>query len=232
VPPGQPLSAPGGGPVPPDDGRPFYPTYSGPPPTAPHDPGMTPQPPSPYGEQYPGAYPNAYPSPYGYPYPTGYPGPPPGERRPGTLTAAAVLGYIAAGLLVLAALIVFTGASIVSDVDNASDSVSLDGYTAELTFDGFLNLIAAGLLIAGGVVMTGRRARGRTLYSVGAAVVLVEAVYWVGRWGSLIADVGGLAFYAVLFAGLSIIGLTLAWTQAGTRWFGVALPAGRRPYGH
>jgi hypothetical protein len=200
---------------------------------APQPPSPYAGPPSPYGEQYPGAYPNAYPSPYGYPYPTGYgyPAPLPGERRPGTLTAAAVLGYIAAGLLVIAALIVFTGASIVSDVDNATDGVSLDGYTAELTFDGFLNLIAAGLLIAGGVVMTGRRARGRTLYSVGAAIVLVDAVYWVGRWGSVIADAGGLAFYAVLFAALSIIGLALAWTQAGTRWLAAALPPGGRPYG-
>jgi hypothetical protein len=142
----------------------------------------------------------------------------PGQRRPGTLTAAAVLGYVNAGLLVIAGLLLFTGASLVNSVDNSSGSVDLGGFTAELTFDGFLNLFAGGLLIAGSVIMSSRRPGGRTIYSLGAAIVVIEAIYWLGRWGSQVDDVSGIVVYALIFGALAVIGLALAWTRDGTGW--------------
>jgi hypothetical protein len=188
-----------------------HPQYLGPPPTAPHDPGSAPQ-----------AYANPYanPNPYGYPYPTpyGYPAVQPGQQRPGTLTAAAVLGYVNAGLLLIAGLLLFAGASLVNSLDEASDSVDANDFTAELTFDGFLNLLAGGLLIAGAVIMSGRRSNGRVLFSVGAAIVIIEAVYWLGRWGSRVDDVSGVVIYALLFGSLAVVGSALAWTRDGSGW--------------
>ncbi|MDX6584525.1 MAG: hypothetical protein QOI10_3709 [Solirubrobacterales bacterium] len=228
--PGQPLTGWGDGPRP-DDGSPSYPAYPGPPETAAHDPGGYPQPAGPYG------YPPA-PGPYGYPPapgPYGYPGVPQGGGRPGTLTASAVLGYITAGLLMIAALLLFTGASIINSVDNSSDGFDLSNFTAELTFDGFVDLLAAGLLIAGAVMMSGRRPTGRALYSVGGALVLVEAIYWLGRWGSRLPDVGGLTFDALLLSALAVIGLSLAWTPTGSSWLNTSdtppPPHGGQQYG-
>lgn len=215
MPQGQHLTSAGEGPPP--DAHPPYFSYPGPPVTPGHDPAIPAQPAYQYADPY--AYPN--PSPYGYPAVQL------GERRPGTVTAAAVLGYVSAGLLVIAAMIVFTGASLIAGIEGTADA-GVNRYTIELTFDGFVNLIAAGLLIAGGVLMTTRRPAGRTMYSIGAGIVLVEAVYWLGRWGSLVQDVGGMAFYAILFTALAVIGLTLAWTRDCTRWLTGSPP---RPYG-
>lgn len=177
--------------------------YSGPPPTNPYA-----APPSyPIGAPYP-------PAPYGYGY--GYP--PPyyaiGPSRPGTTIASAVLGYINAGLLVLAGSLLLFGASVISDIEEAADSHT--DYGAELAFDGLLNFVAAGLLIAGGVMFTGRNATGRVLFSVAGGIVLAETVYWLVRFDGVTGS--GVVVYPTLFAALTIIGLALVWTNDVSRW--------------
>ena len=165
-----------------------------------------------------------YPPPPGYGYPPpgyGYPAVPPGERRPGTLLAAAVLGYVAAGLLILAGILLFDGASLVHDIDTQT-GLNNDSVTTELVLDGFANLIAAALLIAGAVVMTGGRPPGRVMYSVGAGIVLVESIYWMARWAD---DLPYLVVYALLFAALAVVGLALGWTAGGTAWLRRTQPA-------
>jgi hypothetical protein len=217
------VTGPGDSWPPPGDGQPTYPQYQGPPPTLPPEPGPPVPPyPDPYGP----------PNPYGYPYLAGYgyPGVPPGRQRPGTLTAAAVLGYVNAGLLVIAGLLLFAGASLVNSLDDSSDGVNVEDFTAELTFDGFLNLLAAGLLIAGGVIMSARRPNGRLVYSLGAGVVVAEVVYWLGRWGSRIEDISGVLVYGLLFGALAVTGAALAWTRDGTGWLSSSQPAPQPPY--
>ena len=118
-----------------------------------------------YPPVQPGAGYAGYPMP-GYPmgsgYPMGYPAPYPGyatdprDVRPGVAMAAAVLAYVNAGLLILAGGLLLLGASIVSDVEDASNSHT--NYGVEIALDGTANLIAGALLIAGGVMITGRKA--------------------------------------------------------------------------
>jgi U5 snRNP spliceosome subunit len=187
--------------------------------------------PAPLGYGYPPpGY--GYPPPpgYGYPPPPGYGYPPPGfgdtvvppdERRPGTLLASAVLGYVNAGLLILAGILLFDGASLVHDIDQQS-GLSHDSVTTELVLDGFANLIAAGLLIAGSVLMTGGRPPGRAVYSVGGGIVIVESIYWMARWAD---ELPYLIVYALLFAALAVVGLALAWTAGGTAWLRRTQPA-------
>jgi len=195
------------------------PPYSGPPPTEPVDPNVHPTCPgypSPYGQApYPGApyqYPAAqYPAPYPYPY-RGGPYVPVAPPRPGTATASAVLGYVTAGLLIIAALIVLTGASIVDDLGG--------GPTGELIADGLLNLLAAGLLIGGSVGMTSRSTTGRSVHGVGSAIVVCLSIYWIARWDE---DLPGRFFWAAVFFLLAVIALVLSWLPEVTRWL-----AGRR----
>lgn len=179
----------------PQYGAPAYPSsnYPGPPP-----------PPNPYAQL----------PPYGYGYPPGY-GPQPGNGRPGTTIAAAVLGYVGGGLLILAAILLFFGASFITNFDDISGN-SHGNFAAELSVLGVVNLIAAGLLIAGSVAMSGRNPKGRLMYSIGTAIVVVLAVYWLARWAD--RSGGGIAVDALLFAAIVIVGSSLAWTRAVSIW--------------
>lgn len=156
------------------------------------------------------------PGPYGqYPAPGygGYPGyPGPGPTRPGQVLAAAVLGYIEAGLLIIAGLFLFAGASIVSDTTNALGAGG-SGYTAEFVIDGVVDLACGGLLIAGAVMMTGRRPTGRMLFTVGGAVAIAAGVYWIVRFHD-----GGVAVWAGIFMALPIIAIALLWTGGVSPW--------------
>lgn len=196
-----------------------------------------PQPQDPYGGQpysgsypqgYPGQYPSAYPPPqypypqyppqaYGAPYPPAYPPPYPqllGPRRPGTATAAAVLAFVTAGLLVLAGLLVMAGASLVHDISTEFDN-SPHPSTGELTLDGVLDLVAAGLLLAAGVLINAGKPLGRTLLCTAGGIVLACSVYWLIRFGGVAPQV---IFYALMFAALVIIAMSMAFTASARAW--------------
>ncbi|WP_375478088.1 hypothetical protein [uncultured Jatrophihabitans sp.] len=205
--------------------------YAGPPPTAPYvgDPyaqnpyvgphAQNPYAQNPYAGPYPGgAYPG-YPPPPGNPYaypsanPYGYANPGPG--RPGTLTAAAVLGYVTGGLLILAAIFVFAGASVVNDAELSTGTTSLGG---EFVVAGIANLLAAGLFIGGSVAMSNRSLTGRALYAVAAGITVVASLYWGFRFAGRYDGLAALMFYALLFAALAVVGASLAFTPTGGRW--------------
>ncbi len=183
--------------------------YSPPPPM---QPPAYPQP------EYPGYQP--YPPPYAYGYPPppyGYPPYQPtagGPKRPGLVIAASVLDYVCGGLLIVAGLLLLFGASVVSSLEGTAGSGS--NYGLELALDGLVNLVVAGLLIAGGVMFTGGRSSGRMLSTVGNGVVVVAAIYWFTRFST--SDVGGLVFWGVIFLLLSIATLAFSFTTAVSQW--------------
>ncbi len=192
---------------PPDD-SPIDPNpgYAGPPPSDHYPPQYAPLPP-------PG-YPPAYPPPWD-------------SGRPGGLMASSVLAYIDAGLLILAGLILLIGASAVDSWNNAFGS-SDQGFTAELATDGLVNLLSASLQIAGGVMMSARNPRGRTLFTAGATICIAAALYWVLR----VHD-AGVAIWTAVFVALPIIGLSMAWTAPATIWLhgGDPRQGPQRPFG-
>jgi hypothetical protein len=119
---------------------------------------------------------------------------------------------VSAGLLIIAGILLFFGASFISGFDTSG---STDNLTGELVIDGLVNLAAAGLFIGGSVSMTTGNPSGRSLYYVAAGVVVVAAVYWAARWSS---DVGGRMVYVVVFGALAVIGMSLASTSRSTHW--------------
>jgi hypothetical protein len=197
-------------------------------PSEPQPPGYTPPPPTQYppaNQPYPAsgypAYPPAYPPPgypQGYqPYPQQGYGPyptPSGSGRPGTVIGAAVLAYIVAGFLIIAGVSLFSGASTINDIGNSVDA-DTSSATAELVVDGLLNLLAAGLLIAGGVQLTGRKLAGRTMLAVGVGLVVAEGLYWLIRVGD---GAGVIVFWVGVFVAPAVVAVCLAGGAQVRRW--------------
>jgi hypothetical protein len=159
---------------------------------------------------YPPGHPGGYPV---VPYPQGYAWAPV-EPQPGTILGASILAYINSGLLILSGSLLLFGAAVIHDIDKATRSHT--GYGTELAVDGVLNLIAGGLLIAGGVALTNRRTSGRVMLTAGAAVVLAECIYWLTRFSN--SDFSGRIVYVLLFGALAVISVALSWTPAVTAW--------------
>jgi hypothetical protein len=191
---------------------------------------MTESPQDPYGGQpYYGQPPPAHPPPGyypppGYPY-GGYAYPqtyyPQQLQRPGTATAAAVLSFVTGGLLIAAALLLFAGASLVSDFGDVTQTNTTFTST-EFALDGLVNLVAAGLLIAGGVMFAGRRHTGRTLIVLGGAIVIAVSIYWIARFDGFATTV----FYGLLFSALAVLAVSMAYTSATKAWLTAVPPSG------
>jgi hypothetical protein len=175
----------------------------------------------PYGQPYAPA-PYGAPPGYGYPppgygYPP-YPAAPTGPRRPGLVMAASVLGYVNAGLLLLAGVLLFFGAAVVSDLEDVAGSNT--SYDTEFALDGIVNFVAAGLVIAGAVMLTGRKPVGRILLAVGNGIVVASCVYWLVRMNSDRFDGAGdgWAVWTAVFGALAILTLAFSFVSDVTRW--------------
>jgi hypothetical protein len=55
------------------------------------------------------------------------------------------------------------------------------------------------------------------MYLVACGLVLFAAVYWAAQWATK-DGLGGLSVLAILFVGLVIVGASLAFTGANSRW--------------
>lgn len=190
--------------------------------------------PGPVGEpQYPtnpyGAQPPQYgpPAQYGsvphgqYPAPPGYNAygyPAPQGERPGQTTASSVLAYVLAGILIFSGIGLLFGASAVNSVGDAFNNDTSNA-TAELAFDGIIDLVAGGLLIGGGILLSGRQRRGRALLVSGAAITLADAVYWLIRGGA------GAIFVVLVFVTLAVLAIVFALSSQTTAWLNGAPPA-------
>jgi len=141
------------------------------------------------------------------------------------VVGAGVLSYILAGILIISGAVLLAGASAADSIGRefGGDTSSV---TAELAFDGFVDLVAAGLLITGGVMLTGRKRRGRTMLISGCALTLAACVYWLVRTSAQ----AGTAVFDLLYGALAVIALVLAVSGTVTQWLNGAAPAARSAY--
>ncbi len=156
---------------------------------------------------YPGSYEAA--GPPGYGVPPGYPLVPTHSPRPGGAVAAAVLGYIQAGFVLMGAIPLFAGAA-------GSEFVGA-GIGGELTAVAILAAIAGGLLIAGATMVLNRKP---ALMKVGAGLSILISVYFVVRLSDLAFSV---LWLPVAYAVLPTLSVALSagrdvrsWVRAGT----------------
>lgn len=173
-----------------------------------------------------------YPQAPGYPQ-QGYGGMPPAPpehtppSRPGTIMAAAVLGYVQAGITLIPTILLIAGLGAASDVGDTGEVVL--GWLVMLA-----QLAGVVLLILGGVKLAGGTTR--NIYVAGAALELVICVYYLIR--IVAADDAGLEFaedmkaaatiFPLFFAIMPVIGLAMALGGAGAQWLAsrTSRPAG------
>jgi uncharacterized membrane protein YcjF (UPF0283 family) len=140
-----------------------------------------------------------------------------------------VLAFVNGGLLIAAALLLFAGASVISDLGSAAQT-DTTFTTTEFRLDALINLLAAGLLIAGGVALAGRKSTGRTMIAAGSVIVTAAAIYWMARFDAFATTV----FYGLLFAALSVLSIAMAFTGSTKAWLAgkaAVTPPPPMPYG-
>jgi hypothetical protein len=209
--------------------------YAGPPPTGPPawPPPLPPSPPPGYGWAPPPGYGYGYG--YGYP-PPGYgyappPWGPPAPRRPGPVTAAAVLSFVQFGLVLIGTLYLLLVALIAGTVAGLPDAElpeRFSGLAVEGVVLAVVQLAADVLLLVAAIRAMSHRSAGTWRLLVAAlAAHVVLAGYWFVRLLVLRGEVPGdaadalaaLTPYTVLFAVIPLVALGLVVLGSGRRWF-------------
>lgn len=133
------------------------------------------------------------------PYP--HAGPPMPRQRPGVLTGAAVVGFVAAGIEIVGGIVWLAGGAFIDSLEDATESLGgeSDGVGGLLVLLGLAFLVAGGFYIWGGLSALSGRSN-RVLFFVAAASALSNLIGIIvseasGGWlGFLLAlVVGGLA---------------------------------------
>lgn len=197
-------------PPPPPPGGP----YQGPPPQQPGQPYGAPG--QPYGAPQP-----AYNAPgYGAPGYGAPPPPPAGPARPGMITAAAVLAFIWGGFSIIGSLGSLAVGGIASSVGTAcsqlEDELGLCNEVASaggfLIFIGIVLIVAAALLIWGGVVaLTGKDSRIAVI--AGALLILLNIISVISSDMNVAFTIFGIAV-PVLIVVFLMVASSKAWFQA------------------
>jgi hypothetical protein len=137
--------------------------------------------------------------------------------RPGTVTAAAVLAYIQAGITLIPTILMLAG--LIGATDGGTASGLAEGWAIVLA-----QLLGAALLIAGGVQIMG--GKNRTLMVVAAGLELACALYWIIRFAAIdtdgfeVADYGKgvIIGFAIFFAIMPTISLVMSLGASTTQF--------------
>lgn len=127
--------------------------------------------------------------------------------RPGTVTAAAVLGYVQAGITLIPTVLFLTGLLSGDSTGAAADAAM--GWLIVLA-----QVAGAALLIAGGVQIMG--GKGRTLIVIGAGIELAICLFWMIRVAAIdsegleVVDAGkgviiGVAIFFAIMPTISLV---------------------------
>src|SRR5262245_46835170 len=165
----------------------------------------------PYGQQ-PGDYNQGQQPGYGAmpPAPPEYTGGP--MQRPGSVTAAAVLAFVQAGLTIICTIVLMIGLAAVSGAVGDAESIGGvdvdEGMLAVLWILAIVGLVGAGLLIWGGAkALSGTAGQ---LLVIAAAVQIVLCIVWLAGFS------GGII--AILLVVMPIITLVMALGSASKQY--------------
>lgn len=128
---------------------------------------------------------------------------------PGAGLAGVIIALVVAAMQLLAGLVLFIGASVLSGL--AAPDV---GYSpTEFLLAGSGDLIGAAVLASGGGLLVRRRPAGRPVLAAGAGLTLLLAGYWSVRFPS-----AGTVFWATIFVAAAALACVLVWQSRVSRW--------------
>jgi len=135
------------------------------------------------------------------------------QQRPGAVAGATVISVAMAGVLLITGFIVIFAASSLG----TSDAVESTANVTPFVVAGLLNVVAAALLIIGGVLLLGRAAASRM--AIGAATVLciALAIFWLAND----QNDNGIIIWLFIFCVPVITATLLATTASVTQWLRV-----------
>jgi hypothetical protein len=150
-------------------------------------------------------------SPYG-----GWTAPRPPDERPGEAVAAAVLSLVVAALLLITGFVVIFAASSLENEPDTDPSQR----TTLFVFAGLVNVIAAAILIVGGVLLLSRSKSARATIASGALLCLALGVFWLAN------DQGdnGVVVWLIIFCLPVIVATLLTASTRITAWIRSAPP--------
>lgn len=166
--------------------------------------------------------PAGYSAPYGYPMQRG-------PIRPGGATAAAVLMFIHAGIVLISTFYVLFFASFAGGVN--SSGLAENSLETEWTVIGILQLVSVGLLLFAGIQLLTGGANGRILSLIACGIQLALVIYWMIRIGNLAEFNGdGTRFFFVvplMYAVLPLVALPISLGKPVTEY--IAAKSGPPP---
>jgi hypothetical protein len=132
-------------------------------------------------------------------------------QKPGTITGAAVLGFIQAGITLIATVIFTLG---------LAQASALASGLGEMWAVDIAQIAGIVILIIGGVLLAGGKSRGLFLVATGLEIAL--SLYWAIRFGSVSTDgIGAFEsfqnFFILLAIGFAIMPVIALILAAGSR---------------
>jgi hypothetical protein len=161
---------------------------------------------SPYGQPQYGAPGQQY-GQFGQPYQPPVTGP----KRPGAVTAAAVLAFVHAGLLLIGGIAALSGGTSILDVTSSEGAT----FATMLTILGIIGLACGGVLIGGGVQSYAGKLN---LVVIGSAVAVLLCIAWFILLISNDLPTGVALVWPLLYAVLPIIAISLAMGSSAQLW--------------
>jgi hypothetical protein len=138
------------------------------------------------------------------------------DARPGEAVAAAVLSLVVAALLLITGFVVIFAASSLENDQGAQTAQR----TTLFVFAGLVNVIAAAILIVGGVLLLGRSSSARATIASGTLLCVALGIFW------LVNDQGddGIVVWLVIFCAPVIVASVLTTSTRITAWLRSAPP--------
>ena len=157
----------------------------------------------------------------GWPAPSGSSGPSgpsadvDAEPRPGAAVASAVLGLLTASLLLVSGFVVIFAAD---SLDADADGFASAQRTALFVLSGLGDVIAAGLLVIGAVLVLARSRGARPATVIGALLCLLLGAFWLTEESAN----GSIVIWLMVFCGPAVTAALLTLTARVTAWLNLA----------
>ena len=165
--------------------------------------------------------PQAYPMAGGAAYPTVLPG------RPGTVTVAAVMGFVMSGWCLLLGAILM---AVAGGANLLPDLYGLDAVVGVLMVAGLIGIAISVLLIVAGVKVLGGQQNWRLGFDVLLALPLMpNLIGLLASVGSPDADTASAIVVLLILVAVSVVGLVLVNLRVSTDWFKARTGARRMP---